>query len=301
MTRRMLINAQRAEELRLAIVSGDTLDEYQVAVAEAGLLRGNVYRAVVVSLQPSLNAAFVDFGAPKHGFLACHDVVPQAYHHTPPAGTKGAPRIDQVLERGKPVLVQVTKDPSGEKGAALTTNVSLAGRYLVLMPFDEVRGISRKVEDEQTPAGDPRPHRQAGSPRGVRLHRPDQRARPEQDGPQPGPRRAPAAVEGSPERGGERQGARPVLHGPGPHRAGGQGLPRLLHRRGPRGRRRRLRAGADAMRHFMPRAKITVTRYTGAAPPVLAVRAGEPDREHLQAHGDPAQRRLASSSKEPRP
>ncbi len=148
MTRRMLINAQRPEEVRVATVAGDTLEGYQVAVAEAGLLRGNIYRGIVANLQPALDAAFVDFGLPKHGFLAGDDVVREAAHRTPPAGKR--PRVEQLLERGKPVLVQVTKDPAGEKGAALTTKVSLAGRYLVLTPFDEMRGISRKVEDEAT-------------------------------------------------------------------------------------------------------------------------------------------------------
>ncbi len=147
MTRRMLINAQRPQELRIAVVSGDTLEDYQVAIAQAGLTRGNIYRGVVASVQPSLDAAFVDYGAAKDGLLRAGDVVPQAFHRTPPEGSRRH-RIDKMLERGKPILVQVTKDPSGTKGAALTTNISLAGRYLVLMPYDDVRGISRKVEDE---------------------------------------------------------------------------------------------------------------------------------------------------------
>lgn len=147
MTRRMLINAQRREELRIAIITDDILDEYQVAVAESGLVRGNIYRAVVASVQPSLDAAFVDYGGDKHALLPRHDLVPQAYHRSPPEGTRYA-RIDKLLEKGKPLLVQVVKDPSGTKGAAVTTNLSLAGRYVVLMPYDDVRGISRKVEDE---------------------------------------------------------------------------------------------------------------------------------------------------------
>jgi ribonuclease E len=144
----MLINAQRPEEVRLAIMSGDTLDGYQVAVTEGGLARGNIYRGVVANINPALEAAFVDFGAERHGMLPAHDVVPQTYHRTPPAGP-GSHRIEKVLERGRPIVVQVTRDPTGAKGAALTTNVSLAGRYLVLMPFDPTRGISRKVEDEE--------------------------------------------------------------------------------------------------------------------------------------------------------
>ncbi len=145
----MLINAQRAEELRVAIVEGALLDEYQVAVAEAGLIRGNVYRGVVASLHTSLNAAFIEFGEARHGFLKADDVVPQAYHRPVEEGNRH-PRVDRILERGRPVIVQVTKDPSGDKGAGLTTNISLAGRYLVLMPFSDMRGISRKLEDEGT-------------------------------------------------------------------------------------------------------------------------------------------------------
>ncbi len=145
--RRMLINAQRPQELRIAVMTDDRLDDYQVAVADARLTRGNIYRGTVASVQPSLNAAFVSYGAAKDGLLRAHDVVSQAYHRTPKEGVRH-PHIERILERGKPILVQITKDPSGNKGAALTTNISLAGRYVVLMPYDDVRGISRKVEDE---------------------------------------------------------------------------------------------------------------------------------------------------------
>ncbi|MBI4916728.1 MAG: Rne/Rng family ribonuclease [Acidobacteria bacterium] len=150
MVRKMLINAQRPQELRLAIVAGGVLDAYQVAVAEAGLSRHNIYRGLVASVQPSLDAAFIDFGATKDGFLSSDDVVKEARHRQPAEGKR--PRIDQLLERGRSLVVQVTKDAAGGKGAAVTTNISLAGRYLVLMPYDDVRGISRKVEDEETRA-----------------------------------------------------------------------------------------------------------------------------------------------------
>jgi ribonuclease E len=146
LTRRMLINAQRTEEVRVAIVEDSTLEAFQVEVAEAGLQRGNIYRGVVASIQPSLNAAFVDFGVEKHAFLKADDIVPAAYHRHPEKGRH--PYVDKVLERGKAILVQVTKDAMGGKGAAVTTNLSIAGRYLVLMPFDDTRGVSRKVEDE---------------------------------------------------------------------------------------------------------------------------------------------------------
>jgi ribonuclease E len=143
----MLINAQRPEELRIAIIHGKTLESYKVDVAESGVTRGNIYRGNIANIQPSLNAAFIDYGAERHGFLAIQDVVPEAYYREPKGGH---PRIDDVLEKGKPIVVQVAKDSIGQKGAALTTGLSLAGRYLVLTPFDDTRGVSRKVEDEDT-------------------------------------------------------------------------------------------------------------------------------------------------------
>jgi len=146
--RRMLINAQRPEELRIAVVNGENLEDYQVAIAQAGLTRGNIYRGVVTSVQPSLDAAFINYGAERDGLVRASDVVRQAWHRTPREESR-RPRIDRILEKGGPILVQVTKDPSGSKGAALTTNISLAGRHLVLMPYDDVHGISRRVEDEE--------------------------------------------------------------------------------------------------------------------------------------------------------
>jgi ribonuclease E len=144
----MLINAQRPEELRIAIVRDHTLENFQVDVAESGLTRGNIYRGTIANIQPSLNAAFIDYGIERHGFLAIQDVVAEAYYHEPRGG--GLPRIEEVLERGKPIIVQVARDAVGQKGASLTTSLSLAGRYLVLTPFDDTRGVSRKVEDEET-------------------------------------------------------------------------------------------------------------------------------------------------------
>lgn len=148
MSRRLLINAEKPEEVRIAILDGDRLETYQVEVAEGGVSRGNIYRGIVANVQPSLNAAFVDYGAAKDGFLSIQDVVEDAWQKKPK--NAGHPRIEEILERGKPILVQVSKDMDGKKGAALTTNISLAGRFLVLTPFDPKRGVSRKVEDEET-------------------------------------------------------------------------------------------------------------------------------------------------------
>jgi ribonuclease E len=148
LARRLLINAQKPEELRIAILDGDCLEGYQVEVGEGGAKRGNVYRGIVTNVQPSLNAAFVDFGDPKNGFLSVGDLVEDSWTRKPKKG--GRPRIDEILEKGKPILVQVQKDMEGKKGSGLTTDISLAGRYLVFTPFDDKIGISRKVEDDDT-------------------------------------------------------------------------------------------------------------------------------------------------------
>ncbi len=146
----MLINARGTEELRIAVLSDAGLENYQVEVGEGGLTRGNIYRGQISNLQQALNAAFVDYGVGKNGFLAIQDVVAEARYREP--ASSGRPQIDDILEHGKPIVVQVTREPEGAKGAALTTNLSLAGRYLVFTPFDETRGVSRKVEDEETRA-----------------------------------------------------------------------------------------------------------------------------------------------------
>ena len=151
MTRRMLINAQRPEEVRIAVVSDNKLDQYEVSATESGLYRGNIYRGVVANIQPSLDAAFVNFGAERDGLLRADDVVPSAFQKKVENAGKH-PRVDRILERGKPILLQVIRDGVGRKGALVTTNLSIAGRYLVLMPFDDVRGISRKAEDEDRQA-----------------------------------------------------------------------------------------------------------------------------------------------------
>lgn len=151
MTRRMLINAQRPEEVRIAVVTEKKLDQYEVSATESGLYRGNIYRGVVANLQPSLDAAFVGFGADRDGLLRADDIVPSAYQKKVENAGKH-PRIDRILERGKPILLQVIRDGVGRKGALVSTNLSIAGRYLVLMPFDDVRGISRKAEDEDRQA-----------------------------------------------------------------------------------------------------------------------------------------------------
>ena len=144
MTRRILINGRRAEELRVAIVDNQTLEDFEIETKRSGLLRNNIYRGVVANIAPSLNAAFVDFGDSKNGFLAFNDVVESVYCKNVP----NASRIADVLTIGQTLIVQVIKDATGLKGAQVTTNISLAGRYLVLRPKDAKSGVSRKVDDD---------------------------------------------------------------------------------------------------------------------------------------------------------
>ena len=148
MARKMLINATRPEEVRVAIIQEKTLESFEVAAVESGLTKGNIYRGIVVNVRPALEAAFVDIGTGKDALLRADDVVPQAMHRKP-AGDGKRPRIENILERGRAITVQVTRDPIAHKGAQVTTNVSLAGRYLVVMPFDDVRGVSRRTEDDE--------------------------------------------------------------------------------------------------------------------------------------------------------
>lgn len=130
--------------MRVAIVDNQTLDDYEIETSRSGLLRNNIYRGVVANVAPSLNAAFVDFGDVKNGFLAFNDVVESAYCRP----VKDAYKIADVLVPGQEIIVQVIKDAAGPKGAQVTTNISLAGRYLVLRPKDAKSGVSRKVDED---------------------------------------------------------------------------------------------------------------------------------------------------------
>ena len=144
MTRKILINGRREEELRVAIVENQTLEDFEIETKRSGLLRNNIYRGVVSNIAPSLNAAFIDFGESRNGFLAFNDVVESAYAKP----VKDAHKISDVLVPGQTLIVQVIKDAGGLKGAQVTTNISLAGRYLVLRPKDAKSGVSRKVDDD---------------------------------------------------------------------------------------------------------------------------------------------------------
>ncbi|MCR9118897.1 MAG: Rne/Rng family ribonuclease [bacterium] len=167
MKKEMLINVSQPEEVRIAIVEDGTLEELYIERASADNLVGNIYKGRIVNIEPSIQAAFVDFGVGKNGFLHISDVESQYFRQAgidPEAAKKkeeeegrrrnhgGRPRvkppIQDVFKRGDEVLVQVIKEGIGNKGPTLSTYISIPGRYLVLMPALGRVGVSRKIEDE---------------------------------------------------------------------------------------------------------------------------------------------------------
>ncbi len=146
----MLINATQSEELRVALVDGQTLFDLDIESPGHEQKKSNIYKGKITRIEPSLEAAFVDYGAERHGFLPMKEI---ARNYFPEGYTfKGRPSIKDVLKEGQEVIVQIDKEERGQKGAALTTFISLAGSYLVLMPNNpRAGGISRRIEgDERT-------------------------------------------------------------------------------------------------------------------------------------------------------
>jgi ribonuclease E len=148
MAKKMLINATTEEEIRVAIVEDGLLQEIGVEAVGRGQIAGNIYKGIVSRIEPSLNAAFVDFGEEKNGFLPADEVHPRFYKGKIKRGNGPSPPIQKILDRNQQILIQVVQDPRGEKGALLTTYISLPGRYLVLMPYRAKNGVSRKIVDE---------------------------------------------------------------------------------------------------------------------------------------------------------
>ncbi|MDH5917525.1 ribonuclease E [Vibrio splendidus] len=148
--KRMLINATQKEELRVALVDGQRLFDLDIESPGHESKKANIYKGRITRIEPSLEAAFVDYGAERHGFLPLKEIAreyfPEGYTY------QGRPSIKEVLREGQEVIVQVEKEERGSKGAALTTFISLAGSYLVLMPNNpRAGGISRRIEgDERT-------------------------------------------------------------------------------------------------------------------------------------------------------
>ena len=148
--KRMLINATQSEELRVALVDGQNLYDLDIESTGHEQKKSKIYKAKITRIEPSLEAAFVDYGADRHGFLPMKEI---AREYFPKGYTfQGRPNIKEVLREGQEVIVQIDKEERGQKGAALTTFISLAGSYLVLMPNNpRAGGISRRIEgDERT-------------------------------------------------------------------------------------------------------------------------------------------------------
>ncbi|RUG54049.1 ribonuclease E [Pseudomonas aeruginosa] len=144
--KRMLINATQPEELRVALVDGQRLFDLDIESGAREQKKANIYKGRITRVEPSLEAAFVDFGAERHGFLPLKEISREYFKKS----SEGRINIKEVLSEGQEVIVQVEKEERGNKGAALTTFISLAGRYLVLMPNNpRAGGISRRIEGEE--------------------------------------------------------------------------------------------------------------------------------------------------------
>ncbi|MCG7869352.1 MAG: ribonuclease E, partial [Candidatus Thiodiazotropha taylori] len=146
--KRMLINATQPEELRVAIVDGQKLFNLDIEIPGREQKKANIYKGRITRVEPSLEAAFVDYGAERHGFLPLKEIS-RSYFTNKARESSGRVNIQEALKEGQEVIVQVEKEERGNKGAALTTFISLAGRYLVLMPNNpRAGGVSRRIEGQ---------------------------------------------------------------------------------------------------------------------------------------------------------
>ena len=143
----MLINVED-DETRIAIANNQMLDNLYIDYTHRAQTVGNIYIGIVVKIQSSFQAAFVDYGAERHGFLAASDLNQMLFKAQ--RGIRGRPAINQLLHPGQKIMVQVAKDEIAHKGAALTTNISLPGRFLVFMPNSDKGGVSKRIEDNET-------------------------------------------------------------------------------------------------------------------------------------------------------
>ena len=144
--KRMLINATQREELRVAIVDGQNLYDLDIEIPSKEQKKANIYKARITRVEQSLEACFVDYGADRHGFLPLKEISEQYFT---PGLNPNKSGIRELLKEGQELVVQVEKEERGNKGAALTTFISLAGRYMVLMPNNpKAGGVSRRIEGE---------------------------------------------------------------------------------------------------------------------------------------------------------
>ena len=157
MSREMLINVAESEECRVAVVEGGCLEELYVERASLGSHVGNIYKGKVANIESGIQAAFIDFGTGKNGFLHISDLHPR-YFSRSGAGNiesigrrkslKDRPPIQDCLRKGQQIVVQVTKEGLKTKGATLSTYLALPGKYLVMMPWMRKHGVSHKIEDD---------------------------------------------------------------------------------------------------------------------------------------------------------
>ncbi len=147
--KRMLINATQPEELRVALVDGQKLYDFDIEIPSKEQKKSNIYKGIITRVEPSLEAAFINYGAEKHGFLPFKEISP-LYRQAQEGAEEGRrPAIKDLIKEGQEIIVQIEKEERGNKGAALTTYISLAGTYLVLMPNNpKAGGISRRIEGE---------------------------------------------------------------------------------------------------------------------------------------------------------
>ena len=144
--RKMYINVADPEEFRVVIVAEGQLDEFALETSAREQTKANIYKAVVVNIEPSLQAAFVNYGGERHGFLPISEVHPDYYQEK--VQGQGQTKIQRVLRKGQEIIVQVYKEETASKGAYLSTYISMPGRNLVLLPKQAHLGISRKIEKE---------------------------------------------------------------------------------------------------------------------------------------------------------
>ncbi len=146
--KRMLINATQPEELRVAMVDGQRLYDLDLENRTREQHKSNIYKGKITRIEKSLEAAFVDYGGERHGFLPLKEISKE--NHPKTINAAGQSKNQDLIKEGLEVIVQVEKEERGNKGAALTTFLSLAGRYLVLMPNNpRSGGISRRIEGEE--------------------------------------------------------------------------------------------------------------------------------------------------------
>ncbi|CAH9019288.1 Rne/Rng family ribonuclease [Candidatus Nitrosacidococcus sp. I8] len=148
--KKMLINGTHPEELRVAMVNGQKLQDLDIENASRGQKKGNIYKGKITRVEPSLEAVFVDYGTDRQGFLPLKDISNEYFRSSSELSNESYPKIQDLLKEGQELIVQIEKEERGNKGAALSTFISLAGKYLVLMPNSpKAGGVSRRIEGQE--------------------------------------------------------------------------------------------------------------------------------------------------------